>query len=65
MDENTRFLVERMDAHHEILRDEIKAVRDELALLKEFKSRVMGMAVGASMVVSLGVGYISELIRGG
>ncbi len=59
MDENTRFLIERMDKHHEVLRDEISIVRDKIDLMAGFKNKVIGGAMIISGIVSALIQYLT------
>jgi hypothetical protein len=55
MDENTRFLIERMDQLERRLLDEIRPLRD-------FKNRVLGMAMVMSAAVSWAADYVRKHI---
>ena len=62
MDENTRFLVDRMDEQKREILDEIKSLKEELTGLRLFKERVLGMSAGISVVASFFMQKISKII---
>ena len=64
MDENTRFLIERMDEHHREVRGEFKALREEISVLRDFKNKILGMAALVSGVAGLIGSYIMDKIKG-
>lgn len=59
MDDNTRYLIDRMDAHHESLRREIEIVRGKIDFITGFKNKVMGAAMVISGMVSALVHYLT------
>lgn len=59
MDENTRFLIERMDSHHESLRDELYVLREKIDVLSSFNNKIIGAAMIVSGVVSIVVQYFT------
>lgn len=58
MDENTRFLVERMDNHFREVREELKDLKEKVGHLEGFRQRVMGGAA----IVSVGVSIIAQTL---
>ena len=56
-----KFLIERMDRHHEILRDEMEQLREKLDVLNGLTNK----AVGAAMVVSGIVTAFFQYLIGG
>ncbi len=58
MDENTKFLIERMDRHHDSIREEISVVRDELKSIGWVVNKMVGAAMIISGIVSIVVQYL-------
>lgn len=59
MDENARFLIERMDAKHKEVMEKLELLHIKINALEGFRQRVLGM----SMVISGGVALIAEGIK--
>jgi hypothetical protein len=57
--ENMKFLIERMDRHHESLREEISVVRDEIKSIGWVVNKMIGAAMIISGIVSMVVQYFT------
>ena len=60
MNDDTRFLIERMDANHKEVREEFRVLREEIGPLRDFKNKVLGMAALISGVAGLIASYITK-----